>query len=68
MFGDRMVVANATGRRGYVQRPLVIRNHSYVQRTYVYLGVPHARIYRPWTHGGHLFHVYTPVHYYRPAF
>lgn len=66
--GGRIVVANATGRRGYVQRPLVIHNHSYVQRTYIHLGVPHARIYRPWTHGGHLFHIYTPVHYYRPAF
>lgn len=66
--GGRIVVANATGRRGYVQRPLTIHNHSYVQRTYVHLGVPHARIYRPWNHGGHLFHIYTPVHYYRPAF
>ncbi len=66
--GGLTLVANATGRRGYVQRPLTIHNHSYVQRTYVHLGVPHARIYRPWNHGGHLFHIYTPVHYYRPAF
>jgi len=66
--GGLVVVANATGRRGYVQRPLVIHNHTYVQRTYVHLGVPHARIYRPWNHGGHLFHIYTPVHFYRPAF
>jgi hypothetical protein len=66
--GGRIVVANATGRRGYVQRPLVIRNHSFVQRTYILNGVPHARIYRPWTHAGRTFHVYTPTYHYRPAF
>ena len=66
--GGMVIVANATGRRGYVQRPLVYRDHHFVQRTYILNGVPHARIYRPWSHGGRVYHIYTPVHYYRPAF
>lgn len=66
--GGTVIVANATGRRGYVQRPLVYRDHHFVQRTYILNGVPHARIYRPWSYGGRVFHIYTPVYHYRPAF
>lgn len=66
--GGRIIVANATGRRGYLQRPLVVHNHSFVQRTYILNGVPRARIYRPWVHAGWTYHVYAPVVYYRPAF
>lgn len=66
--GGRIIVANATGRAGYVQRPLVVRDHTYVQRTYIFNGVPQARIYRPWSHGGVTFHIYTPTHYYHPSF
>ncbi len=65
--GGRVVVASAHGY-GYVQRPLVVRNVTYVQRTYVVHGVPYARVYRPWVWGGVTFHVYTPIRYYRPAF
>jgi len=66
--GGRVIVANATGRAGYIQRPLEVRGHAYVQRTYIVNGVPHASMYRPWFHGGREYHVYMPHHHYRPAF
>lgn len=66
--GGRIIVANATGRSGYVQRPLVSHGHSFVQRTYIHNGVPRAMIYRPWSHGGRDYNVYVPHHYYRPSF
>lgn len=66
--GGRVVVASARGRSGYVQRPLVVNNRSFVQRTYVVHGVSYARVYRPYVWGGVSFHVYTPYRFYRPAF
>ena len=66
--GGRVVVASEHGRSGYVQRPLVIRNTTYVQRTYIYGGRSYARVYRPYVFGGFTFHVYTPAYYYHPAF
>ena len=42
--GGRVVVASAPGH-GYVQRPVVIRNTTIIKRTYIYNGVPQARIY-----------------------
>ncbi|MFI5337299.1 MAG: hypothetical protein ACHQ5A_10975 [Opitutales bacterium] len=66
--GGRVVVANSHGSYGYVQRPLVVRNTTYVQRTYVFGGRSYARVYRPYVWGGVTFNVYTPMHYYRPSF
>jgi hypothetical protein len=66
--GGRIVIANATGRSGYIQRPLMSHGHSFVQRTYIHNGVAHARIYRPWAFGGRQYNIYTPSHYYRPSF
>ncbi len=66
--GGHVIVANATGRSGYIQRPLVSHGHTYVQRTYVYNGVAHAAIYRPWSHGGREYVIYMPRHYYHPTF
>ena len=66
--GGRFIVANATGRSGYIQRPLVSHGHAFVQRTFIRNGVVHASIYRPWSHGGREYHVYMPHHYYRPSF
>jgi hypothetical protein len=66
--GGRLVVANATGRSGYIQRPLMSHGHTFVQRTYIRNGVVHARLYRPWAYGGRQYNVYTPSHYYRPSF
>jgi len=66
--GGRVVVANTRGGYGYVQRPLVVNNVTYVQRTYVVGGRSYARVYRPWVWGGVSFAVYTPTFYYRPAF
>lgn len=66
--GGRVIVANATGRAGYVQRPLVSHGHAYVQRTYIFNGRPHAALYRPWSHGGREYQVYMPHHYYHPSF
>lgn len=65
--GNRLVVA--TGRNyGYVQRPIVIANRSFVQRTYVSRGVIYTRVYRPVIFGGITLQIYTPVRYYPPAF
>jgi len=66
--GGRLIVANATGRSGYIQRPLVSHGHSYVQRTFVINGRPHAALYRPWSHGGREYQVYMPHHYYHRSF
>src|SRR5437763_1832738 len=65
--GGRVVVAGAPGH-GYVQRPVIVNNTTIIKRTYIYNGVPHARLYRPAVYGGVTFAVYTPVHYYRPGF
>ena len=66
--GGRIIVANATGRSGYIQRPLTSHGHSYVQRTFIVDGRPRAAIYRPWSHGGREYQVYMPHHYYHPSF
>jgi hypothetical protein len=66
--GGRIIIANATGRSGYIQRPLVSHGHTYVQRTFIINGRPQAALYRPWSHGGREYIVYMPHHYYRAAF
>jgi len=63
-----VVVASDHGRSGYVQRPLVVNNRTYVQRTYIYHGTSYARVYRPYSYGGVVFNVYTPYRFYHPAF
>jgi len=65
--GGRVIVANARGI-GYVQRPLVVGNTTFIQRTYVVNNVSYARVYRPWVWGGVSFSVYTPVRFYSPEF
>ncbi len=65
--GNRVIVA--TGRdHGYIQRPLIFSNRSFVQRTYVSRGVIFTRVYRPVVYRGVTVNIYTPVRYYRPAF
>ena len=66
--GNRTIVTSAHGRGGYIQRPLTVSNRQYIQRTYSVHGVAHARVFRPVTYRGVSMHVYTPMHYYRPAF
>ncbi len=66
--GGRVIVANATGRTGYIQKPLVSHGRTFVQRTYIRNGIVDARLYRPWSYGGREYHIYTPNHYYRPTF
>jgi hypothetical protein len=65
--GGRVVVASSPGH-GYVQRPVVINNTTIIKRTYIYNGVPQARIYRPHVYNGITLAIYTPVRYYRPTF
>ena len=65
--GGRLVVASAPGH-GYVQRPIIVNNTTIIKRTYIYNGVPQARIYRPRIFNGVTLAIYTPVRYYRPAF
>lgn len=65
--GNRVIVA--TGRNhGYIQRPLIFSNRSFVQRTYISRGVIFTRVYRPVIYRGIRVNIYTPVRYYRPAF
>jgi hypothetical protein len=66
--GNRVIVTSEHGRGGYAQRPLMVHNREYVQRTYYVRGVAYARVYRPVTYRGVVLNVYTPVRYYRPAF
>ena len=66
--GNRVIVTDSRGHGGYIQRPLMVSNHQYIQRTYSVRGVAYARVYRPVVWGGVSLHVYTPVRYYRPAF
>lgn len=66
--GGRVVVADAGGQHGYVQRPLTVGGQNFVQRTYFYHGHTYASVYRPYRYGGFNFNVYTPYRYYRPGF
>lgn len=66
--GGRLIVANATGRSGYLQRPLESHGQVYVQRTFILNGRSQAMVYRSWAHEGREYQVYLPHHYYRPAF
>jgi hypothetical protein len=65
--GGRLVVASSPGH-GYVQRPIIVNNTTIVKRTYIYNGVPQARIFRPRVFNGVTLAIYTPVRFYRPAF
>ena len=63
--GGRVV---AIGHGGSVQRPMMFHGQSFVQRTYVVNGIVIPRVFRPWSFGGREFSIYTPMHFYRPAF
>jgi hypothetical protein len=65
--GGRVIVASAPGH-GYVQRPIIVNNTTIIKRTYIYNGVPQARIFRPRVFNGVTLAIYTPVRFYRPAF
>ena len=65
---DRTVIVTHGPGHGYVQRPFVVRNQSFVQRTYYVNSVPQVRVYRPYAYRGVTLNVYTPVRYYSPAF
>jgi hypothetical protein len=66
--GNLRIVTNEHGRGGYAQRPLMVRNQSFVQRTYYENGRAYSRVYRPVTFRGMVLNMYTPTRYYRPAF
>ena len=66
--GNRVIVTDSHGRGGYIQRPLMVSNRQYMQRTYSVRGVAYARVYRPVTYRGISLSIYTPTRYYRPAF
>ncbi len=60
--GGRVIVA--TGRTGYVQRPVIVSGREFVQRTYVIRGRPEVRVYRPVHYGAIVVNVYRPIRYY----
>jgi len=64
----RVVFANGNGRGGFIQRPFMVGNQAFVQRTFVEHGVISVRVYRPWVYGGVTFNVYAPTRFYRPSF
>ena len=64
--GGRVVVARSVG--GYVQRPVVVRGTTYVQRTYIVSGRPVVRVYNPYRWGGLSINIYRPVRYYPMGF
>jgi hypothetical protein len=64
--GGRVVVARSAG--GYVQRPVVVRGTTYVQRTYIVGGRPFVRVYNPYRWGGLSINIYRPVRFYPVAY
>jgi hypothetical protein len=66
--GNQRIVTSAGGRGGYAQRPLMVHNQAFVQRTYYSHGQAYARVYRPYTYQGTVLDMYTPTRFYRPAF
>jgi hypothetical protein len=46
----------------------MVRNQTFVQRTYFDHGRSYARVYRPFTFGGVALNFYVATHFYRPAF
>ena len=76
-LGSRTVVANRPGGQvivahgggfGYSQRPFVVQNRTYVQRTYYVNNVAYVHVYRPYMYRGVTLNVYAPTRYYSPAF
>jgi hypothetical protein len=66
--GNQRIVTSGGGRGGYAQRPLMVHNQAFVQRTYYSHGQAYARVYRPVTYRGMVLNMYTPMRFYRPAF
>jgi hypothetical protein len=62
-----VIVTNGAGH-GYMQRPINVRGHAFVQRTYYVNGAAYPRYYRPYSYRGIAFNVYTPVRFYSPRF
>ncbi len=62
-----VIVTNGAGH-GYIQRPYVVNNVTYVQRNYYVGGVSYTRVYRPYMFGGISLNVYVPGRYYAPGF
>ena len=63
-----VVIVSHSPHYGYVQRPVVIRGYSFVQRSYYVNGATYTRVYRPWIYGGITYNVYTPISFYHPSF
>src|ERR1017187_4283565 len=65
---DHTVIVTNGARNGYIQRPYVVHNVTYVQRNYYVGGVSYSRVYRPYVYGGISLNVYMPGRYYAPGF
>lgn len=65
---DHTVIMTNAGGHGFVQRPYVVNNVTFVQRTYYVGGAPYVRVYRPFLFGGISLNIYVPGHYYAPGF
>ena len=66
---DHSRVVSMGARRGYVERPYLVRNgREYVQRTYWAGGHPYVRVYRAHYYRGVPYYGYVPPYYYHPRF
>lgn len=65
---DNRVVVVRGGGHGYVQRPVVVRGRTIVQRTYIVNHVAYVRAYRPFAFRGVTVAFYAPYRYYPAAY
>src|SRR5262249_5856509 len=65
---DKSVLVSTGLHRGYLQRPIVVHNRPYIQRTYVVNNVTYTHVYRTYSYRGVAYYHYVPVSYYRPVF
>ena len=65
---DHTVLVSTGPRSGYLERPLVLGNRSFIHRTYVFHGAASARFFRPYRYHGLTLPAYIAQAYYPAAF
>ena len=65
---DHSVIVTHGSNHGYVQRPYVVNNVTFVQRTYYAGGRSYSQVYRPYQYHGISLNLYVSSRYYPPAY
>ena len=65
---DHSVLVTTGTRAGYLQRPVVVKGRSYVQRTYYSNGLRVSRLYSTYNYHGVVLDHYVPGFFYAPDF